>query len=1009
MNITKKILLLILSFTLIFTLFSCFSCEHADEDEDGICDKCEEVLFEKPKGVSLIEGGEAKFHFVVEKNSPNTVTSTLNRITKDLKKLGVEVSVVQDTADTIQDVEVLIGSVETRGEQFIFDKHSLGQNGYFIKIIDSKVVIGAGSNEKLVAAIEEFAEDILDIKTEEETLVDVVMTAEQVIDKPQTEYKVTAIKVSGADMRGYKIAVDSSNETHLALAKKLQQYFYTNTGYWFDIAEPSAAGKSITIKKVEADAVEGGFKISATDAGELLVECAYDNAIDENTMKFFSFKLATSGEVNFEAGTLQTNDVSVVYYEDFGAVGDGKTDDFFAIKAAHDYANISGQLVKATSGKTYYICNTRDESGKINQVVIRTNVNWTGAKFIIDDTNLSPHISEEAAMAGTHVFLVESDFVIDPQPTRGGKAYYTLKITKENNKELLDSIIKAGVGPNTTKIDLGGVCPGKVMIIPQNDSHKVYRRKGYGSFDGQTMREVIILDENGNVSADTPVLFNYTNIDSIEIYKLDGIKPITIEGGEFTTKACRVDCVVRDADGSITAINDPYYNRGMTVNRSYTTVKNVKHYIEGEFDLNEQMDGKVGVPYHGFFSAAYAADILFEDCVLTGRRCFNQKVASKNHSGTTGTYDITGNCVSTLTFKNCKQSNFWIKVNMETGKISAAKQTDDGATTSMSGYAVNPAAPKQRLQIFWGIGGTNFCKNMQYIGCELSRFDAHSGLLNGMVKDSKVNTLALVGAGTFILENSEIYAPSYKGANNSIFTMRGDYGSTWNGELIAKNSKAYFYTGDADSTDQYKYEGMFIITHSYENWYYGYQTALPSITLDDIKFFDAETGEQLAGNTQKINLVYADEYGLATTKEHLTVSHKLAFYSVEDKNGDGKIDIPDIDADGIWENSVFDYAAIKKELGSSYSSGYQAAGDYTNFNVVLPPEYIKIINNSGNYVYSVTATHGKGIDNALIYGVTENTQGGFFGSTKFYYGTGENDYYLGTGATNTESSPFRFE
>ena len=45
-------------------------------------------------------------------------------------------------------------------------------------------------------------------------------------------------------------------------------------------------------------------------------------------------------------------------YEQFGAKGDGVTDDFHAIMATHAAANEKGLPVRATDGKTYYIGNT---------------------------------------------------------------------------------------------------------------------------------------------------------------------------------------------------------------------------------------------------------------------------------------------------------------------------------------------------------------------------------------------------------------------------------------------------------------------------------------------------------------------------------------------------------------------------------------------------------------------------------------------------------------------------
>lgn len=43
---------------------------------------------------------------------------------------------------------------------------------------------------------------------------------------------------------------------------------------------------------------------------------------------------------------------SFITYEEFGAVGDGKTDDQQAIVAAHEAANEKGLPVKAGAGKT---------------------------------------------------------------------------------------------------------------------------------------------------------------------------------------------------------------------------------------------------------------------------------------------------------------------------------------------------------------------------------------------------------------------------------------------------------------------------------------------------------------------------------------------------------------------------------------------------------------------------------------------------------------------------------
>ena len=84
-----------------------------------------------------------------------------------------------------------------------------------------------------------------------------------------------------------------------------------------------------------------------------------------------------------------------VSYSDFGAKGDGKTDDMPAIAATHEFANQQNMPVKANDDATYYI------SGKSRTALVRTNTDFGKASFIIDDS--------EVENRNSHVFLIGSD------------------------------------------------------------------------------------------------------------------------------------------------------------------------------------------------------------------------------------------------------------------------------------------------------------------------------------------------------------------------------------------------------------------------------------------------------------------------------------------------------------------------------------------------------------------------------------------------------------------------
>jgi len=72
-------------------------------------------------------------------------------------------------------------------------------------------------------------------------------------------------------------------------------------------------------------------------------------------------------------------DGKVVRYADFGARGDGKTNDIDAIVKAHKYANEHGLPVRADDNATYFIGDAKEFAP------IMTDTDWGRARFIIDD------------------------------------------------------------------------------------------------------------------------------------------------------------------------------------------------------------------------------------------------------------------------------------------------------------------------------------------------------------------------------------------------------------------------------------------------------------------------------------------------------------------------------------------------------------------------------------------------------------------------------------------------
>jgi hypothetical protein len=345
---------LFLALPLVFALIACGGkapCETCiDADGNGKCDNCKKDMPKTADEVLLFdEDGVPLFQIVIAKDLPVFVRQAVNtNIKMYLQReceLDVDVVIEGSAADEEIETEILIGNVDSRGEKYSIDPHTLGLKGYYVRPIGTKLVINAGSQDALDSAIRLFADEFL---RDAGDLSDLAFASSDIIEYIPDDYNVTSLKLGGDDMRGYTISADLTRDFYAEAAEEFRDGIYKRTGYWFDIVDlASAADRSIVIKHNLALEDSESFKVYA-DGTQLFIECAFDNMLSRSIEEFAALLIYDkSGEVDL-ADVDFKKDISVVYYEDFEAVGDGVTDDFKALYDAHTFANISGQTVKAT-------------------------------------------------------------------------------------------------------------------------------------------------------------------------------------------------------------------------------------------------------------------------------------------------------------------------------------------------------------------------------------------------------------------------------------------------------------------------------------------------------------------------------------------------------------------------------------------------------------------------------------------------------------------------------------
>jgi hypothetical protein len=164
---------------------------------------------------------------------------------------------------------------------------------------------------------------------------------------------------------------------------------------------------------------------------------------------------------------------------------------------------------------------------------------------------------------------------------------------------------------------------------------------------------------------------------------------------------------------------------------------------------------------------------------------------------------------------------------------------------------------------YWGIMGSNYCKNLLFENCTLSRFDAHMGVANATIRNSTLGHMGInaIGSGTFLVENSEI-------RGRSLISLRPDYGSTWQGDIIIRDC-SFVPTGGKPT------RAALISGYNTSQHDFGYTCYMPeTITIENLHIDDSNHPEGYQGpaifgnfNLEMNDASYHEKFTYVKTKE----------------------------------------------------------------------------------------------------------------------------------------------
>lgn len=306
--------------------------------------------------------------------------------------------------------------------------------------------------------------------------------------------------------------------------------------------------------------------------------------------EFRSFEVDES----FMKRVLNENSERGVNVKWFGALGDGKTDDGPAIKAAHEHANRIKAPVVYPYGK-YYI-------SEVNEIPIQTSVDFLGSEIIINDA---------------------------PETVDNNLPIYSILPSKSSvvhdGDELVQNVsdkFKVGV----KQIPELASDEGTRYLEIYNDEESMYARYGEIATPGQPRTDMIIVDGQGNLK--TNLTYDFSKVTRIIENFVDESK-LTFANGVFKS-------VGQNDYNPENSYNS--YQRNISIMRSNTNLICISHSIPDDY-ATKQASGA------GFIRLLRCCKILLEGIDLQPRIYKNGDVTLS------GKYELAINKCSDVTLR----------------------------------------------------------------------------------------------------------------------------------------------------------------------------------------------------------------------------------------------------------------------------------------------------------------------------------------------------------------------